>query len=47
MELSHSVEKWRRHRMITVWRMNLEEYMSIWELKEKTLMGMERKYIKK
>jgi hypothetical protein len=29
--------------MITVQRMNLEEWISIWELKDQNLMGMEKR----
>jgi hypothetical protein len=33
----------RRHNILTGWRMKLEEWMSIWELKGQTPMGMEKK----
>jgi hypothetical protein len=35
--------KWRRHIMLPIQRMKLEEWMSDWELKDQTPMGMEKR----
>jgi hypothetical protein len=41
--LFHAAEKWRMHRMFSIQRMKLEEWMSILELKDRTPMGMEKR----
>jgi hypothetical protein len=42
-ELFHGAGKWWRHRMFSVQRMKPEERMSIWDLKDRTPMGMEKR----
>jgi hypothetical protein len=38
-KLPQSAEKWRRHKMLPVHKMKLEEWMFIWELKDQTPIG--------
>jgi hypothetical protein len=40
--LFHGAEERRKHKMLIVQRMKLEEWMSIWESMDKTPMDMEK-----